>query len=230
MMKKITFLLLLSISLSLSAESLPSEPHIVVTGNYKMKVVPDTLYMSLSIIETGKDVASVSEQVEMRSAKLITSLKALGINKQDITSTQLRITPHYNWRNKEQVYVGTEVSRNVEITLRELALYDRFIRTLLDISVGRINTSYLKFSKEREVRKKALQRAVDDARLKAELLVSNVAEKLGGVYSISHLSAGQVLSSSRLSYKASDARAESAFEPGVIEFNESVKVIYFLTR
>lgn len=229
MMKKITFSLLLLFSLSLSAESLPNEPHIMVTGNYQMKVVPDTLHMSLSIIETGKNVAPVSQVVESRSAKLISKLKALGINKKDINSSALRITPHYNWRNKEQVYVGTEVSRNIEITLRELALYDQLIRTLVDIRVGRINSSRLLSSQEAEIRKKAMQRAVDDARSKAELLLSNLSEKLGAVFSINHLSAGQVIPVSRMSYKASDAPG-SAFEPGVIEFNESVKVIYYLTR
>jgi uncharacterized protein YggE len=229
MMKKIVFTLLLSISLSISAESLPTEPHIVVTGNYKTKVVPDTLHMSLSIIETGKEVAPVSQRVESRSAKLISSLKALGINKKDINSSALRITPHYNWRNKEQVYVGTEVSRNIEITLRKLALYDRLIRTMLDIRVGRINSSRLQSSKESEIRKQAMQRAVDDARIKAELLLSNITEKLGSVFSISHLTAAQIQPRSRMSYQASNV-AETAFEPGVIEFNESVKVIYYLTR
>ena len=228
-MKKIVLTLLLLTSLSIFAESLPTEPHIVVTGNYKMKVVPDTLHMSLSIIETGKEVAPVSQRVESRSATLITSLKALGINKKDINSSALRITPHYNWRNKEQVYVGTEVSRNIVITLRDLSLYDRLIRTLLEIRVGRINSSRLQSSKEPEFRKQAMQRAVDDARIKAELLLSNISEKLGSVFSINQLSAAQITPHARMSYKAS-SNTETAFEPGVIEFNESVKVIYYLTR
>ncbi len=228
-MRSIIFTILFLFSVTAFAEALPSAPHIVVTGNYKMKVVPDTLHMSLSIIETGKDVAKVTRLVESRSAKLISSLKALGIDKKDITSSQLRITPHYNWRNKEQVYAGTEVSRQVEIILRELANYNEFLKTLLDIRVGRINNSYLKSTKEKEIRKKALQLAVEDARLKAELLVSNISENLGAVYSINHHSAGQLMQKSRMAYAAQDT-AESAFEPGVIEFTESVSVVYYLTR
>lgn len=225
-------ILLLSLSGSHSSmgQSLPAEPHIVVSGNSSIEVTPDTLHLSLSMIETGKDVDVVARQVETRAAGLIRELKALGIQPRDINSSQLRIQPHFNWRNQQQVYVGTEVSRTVDITLRELGRYDRLIRLLLDSKVGRINHSRLESSRASQLRKQAMQQAVEDARVKAELLVSKLPEKLGAVYSISYHSAQPGLPRQQ-SYQAREmASADTAFEPGEIEFNESVTVIFYLAR
>jgi len=228
---RIVFILLIwSLAQYSLADALPSEPHIVVTGQSRQSIVPDILRMSMSITETGRDVELVSEKTEQRAARLISQLKALGINKKDITASHLRVVPHYNWQNREQVYVGTEVSRTIEIILRDLGKYDVFIRTVLESKVGKINNTRLESSKKQEIRKASLQAAVEDARAKAELLVSNIPEKLGSVYSISQQSSGPVImQQNRMAYRA-EASANSSFEPGVIELSESVTVVYYLKK
>jgi uncharacterized protein YggE len=229
-MKTIFFLLILLLAQTGLADALPSEPHIVVSGQSRQNVVPDILRMSMSITETGHDVEVVSQKTEQRAAKLISQLKALGINKKDITASHLRVVPHYNWQNREQVYVGTEVSRTIEIILRDLGKYDVFIRTVLESKVGQIHSTRLESSKKLEIRKLSLQAAIEDARAKAELLVSNIPEKLGSIYSISQQSSGPVISQRRrMAYQAVES-ADTSFEPGVIELSESVTVVYYLKK
>ena len=211
------------------AEPTPSEPHISVNGYHKISAVPDILRLSLSLIETGRDVEEVSQSVSKRTTRLIKELKNLGIDKKDLTSSHLRIVPHYNWQNREQVYVTTEVARDIEVILRDLSQYDEFIRTLLKAKAGRINSTVLESSKEDSLRKKALQAAMANARNKAELLVSDLNVKVGSVYAITHQSHGPVNLNARVLYSAAK-QAESSFEPGLIEMSESVSVVYYLSN
>ena len=94
--------------------------------------------------------------------KLITSLDALGIAKEDISSAQLQITPHYNWNNSAQIYAGTEVSRTVEITLRDLSRYDDLIRSIIDAGVAQIHSTRLSSSKEKKIKEDALRGAIQN--------------------------------------------------------------------
>ena len=152
------------------AGTVPDEPHVVVTGSYEVTAVPDILHISLDISEVGREVAEARASVEERSKKLIEALKSLKIDKKDINSAALKITPHYNWSNRVQIYVGTEVSRTIEVILRDIGNYDLLIRSIIDAKVARINNSKLKSTKEEDLRAEALRGAVADARGKAKLL------------------------------------------------------------
>ena len=210
------------------AESLPSVPHIVVTGEHEIRVTPDILTLSLSISETGSEVAKARDSVEMRSKKLIISLETLGIAKEDISSAQLKITPHYNWNNSAQIYVGTEVSRTVEVTLRDLNHYDELIRAIINARVAKINASRLSSSNEKKIREDALRGAINNGMEKAKIMVIHLPEQIGPVYSISPQSSSTPFAGAR--YQMAEMSRQSAFEPGTILFKESLQIVFYLVK
>lgn len=223
----LSFFIVLACNIAI-AEPTPSEPHISVNGYHEISVVPDVLRLSLSLIETGKDVETISESISKRTIKLLSELRDIGVDKKDLTSSHLRIVPHYNWQNREQVYITTEVARDIDVVLRDLSKYDEFIRTILKAKAGRINSTVLESSREGSYRKQALQAAMTNARKKAELLVSGLDVKVGPVFAITHHSRGPVNMQAQARYTALE-QAESSFEPGLIEMSESVSVVYYLS-
>jgi len=211
------------------AGEFPDEPHIAVNGSYQVSTVPDILRMSLNITEISREVAEARSSVEERSNRLIhTLIKSIGVEKKDITSARLQITPHYNWSNKAQVYVGTEVSRVIEIILRDLSKYDDMVKAIIDARVARINNTTLESTEEKKLRARALQGAVADAREKANLLVQSFLEQVGSVYSISAVPSYTGFRQAR--YQVAEYVKRDSFEPGVIEISESVQVIFYLTK
>jgi uncharacterized protein YggE len=210
------------------AGAVPDQPHVVVSGQSEVSVVPDILQISLNMTEVGQEVAVARDQVEKRSQKLIDTLMQQGVEKRDITAASLKITPHYNWNNKAQIYVGTEVSRQVEVTLRDLAKYDDLIRAIIEAKVARVNSTRLESSREKELRNEALQMAIADARKKAELLVASFPEKLGPLYAIT--SGGPIREQREAYAMASVMSRKTAFEPGEIEISESVQVVFYLVQ
>jgi uncharacterized protein YggE len=159
---------------------------------------------------------------------LINALAALDIDKEDISSAQLQITPHYNWDNKAQVYVGTEVSRTVDVTLRDLSRYDALIRSIIDAGVAQIHSTRLSSSKEKELRQQALAAAIADGMEKARIMVAHLPEKIGAVYSMAPSVSGAPFLEAR--YKMAAMDSQSAFEPGTILFRESLQIVFYLVQ
>jgi len=210
------------------AEAVPDQPHVVVNGQAEMSVVPDILLISLNLTEVGQEVEVARDLVEKRSQQLIDTLKKYGVEKKDITAASLKITPHYNWSNKAQIYVGSEVTRQIDVTLRDLEKYDDLIRTIIEGKVARVNSTRLESSREKELRNEALQMAIADARQRAELLVAGFPETLGPVYAIS---AGGTGRGQREVYAmATSMQREAAFEPGEIEISASVQIVFYLVQ
>jgi hypothetical protein len=210
------------------AGAVPDVPHIVVTGEAELQATPDILTLSLSIADTGFEVAAARDSVESRSVQLIKALTALDIAKEDIRSAQLQITPHYNWNNQAQIYVGTEVSRTIDVTLRDLDRYDDLIRSIIDAGVARIHSTRLSSSKEKELRQEAMAEAIADGMDKARIMVAHLPEQVGAVYSIAPASSGGPFPEARYQMAAADSR--SAFEPGTILFQESLQIVFYLVQ
>ena len=210
------------------AEAVPDQPHVVVSGQSEVSAVPDILQISLNLTEVGQEVAVARDLVEQRSQRLIDTLKKHGVEKKDITAASLKITPHYNWSNKAQIYAGTEVSRKIDVILRDLDKYDDLIRAIVATKVARINSTRLESSREKALRQEALQAAIDDARQKAELLVAGFPEKLGPVYAIS--SGGPSYRLHEAYAAAEPMKRAAAFEPGEITLSESVQVVFYLVQ
>lgn len=210
------------------AGSVPEVPHIVVTGEAELRATPDILTLSLSMTETGLEVAAARNSIEARSIQLINALAALDIAKEDISSAQLQITPHYNWDNQAQIYVGTEVSRTVDVTLRDLSRYDDLIRSIIDAGVAQIHSTRLSSSKEKELRQQALAAAIADGMEKARIMVAHLPEQIGAVYSMAPSVSSAPFMEAR--YKMAATTSQSAFEPGTILFRESLQIVFYLVQ
>jgi len=210
------------------AGSLPDVPHIVVTGEYEIHAVPDILTISLGIADTGYEVAQAREDVEGRSKSLINTFQKLGIAREDINSSELQITPHYNWNNQAQIYAGTEVSRNIEVTLRNLSRYDELVRAIIEAGVARIYSTNLGSTQEKKLREEALRGAIADAMRNGAIMVEHLPEKIGPIYSISPQTFARTFGQGQ--YEVAETSRQSAFEPGTIVFKESLQLVFYLIK
>ena len=135
---KIAISLLLSLFLSLGvyANPLPAQPHIYVEGSAELEVEPDTMNFSLSIHALDIDLAKAKADVDARSRLLIDTVKKFGIKADDIATTALNIRPEYEYKDNQRVLVGNNVSRQVDITLRDLKKYPDMMKTMVDAKIN----------------------------------------------------------------------------------------------
>ena len=221
------------------ADPLPNKPHIYVEGNATVEVAPDTMTFTLSLQKIDKELATAKADVDKRSNTLIELCKTLNIAAEDIATTTLRISPVVEYHEGRRVPAGTEVSRRVEITLRDLSQYSQVMAALVKSDVSETVDTRLSVSNEKALSEQVLGKALEDAYQRAQRLAKAQGKKLGQPFSISEFPTRnddrpmlQVSGSLRAQKSAmafdSAANAREPFEPGTMETSAQVYVVYYL--
>lgn len=224
------------------ASPLPAQPHVYVEGSAELEVEPDMMVFTLSIQTVDLDLAKAKADVDARSRLLIDTLKKFGVKADDIATTALNIRPEYDYRDNQRVLTGNNVSRQVDINLRDLKKYPALMKALVDAKVSETINTQLTLSDKKAVEEKVQTAAMEDARARASRLAKSQGQTLGVPWSISEfnnrgnerweLRPNRELLGSSAAMKA-DAMslqrvASEPFEPGVMKISAQVYVVYLL--
>lgn len=231
--------LLLSIALPLSANPLPNQPHVYVEGSAELSVEPDTMSFSLSIAHTDLELAKAKAEVDARSRLLIDTAKKLGIKTDDIATTALNVRPEYDYNDGKRELKGNVVSRQVDITLRDLAKYPEVMKAFVDAKITETINTQLTVADIKKVEEKVQLAAMSDARARAARLAETQGRSLGEAWSISEfntrgnarwelLPARSMKGESANGMVRMAADASEPFEPGVMKVTAQTYVVYLL--
>ena len=183
-MKKVVLILAVVFSTMTQAqEHKPQVPQISVTGEGKIKVVPDRAIISVGVLNTGKDSKEVKTLNDETVDKVIKFLKKSGIAATDYKTDNVSLYKNYDYEKKKYNF---QASQNISITLKDLSKYDEIMMGLNDVGVNSIQGVEFKSSKMEEHEREARKKAMLNAKQKAEDYVSVLAgQKVGKALVIS---------------------------------------------
>lgn len=243
-MKKLIAVLALGLLSQLTAASpLPDKPHVYVEGSAEAEVTPDTMTFSLLIEKTDLDLAAAKADVDSRSTLLINTCKKLGIKTDAIATTALSIFPEYDYKDQGRVFSGNRVSRQVDITLKDLTKYAQVMKALVDAKITQTINTKLSLADEKGAQDKVLASAITDAKARAERLAKSQGKELGEPFSISEFNTraeeiyalrvsraivGNSASDAAPQARLSKMESSEPFEPGVMKAKAQVYVVYLL--
>ena len=220
-----------------------SERTITVSESGEVHADPDLAVLQVGVESTGDDAESVRDDLAERGDALYDALVAYGIDEDDITTDQFRIrdrVDHERMRadgvepeSEEDLepyiyYVGTHAYR-VEVHAVDEA--GEVIDTAVDAgadTVGRIEFT-LSDDKREELRRDALEEALDDADAEAEFIADQVETT---VVEAKHVdTSGGGVSTVHEEYDlaeddAADTAPETTLEPDDVTVSASVDVQY----
>lgn len=214
-------------SAPLFAQGLPDGPHITVSGQGRVKVVPNVFEIHLSVQQRNKNIDAAKQYVDAHTAKAIAVARKLGIARHDITSTQIFIAPRYDYEDKTRRLIGYDVRRQVTLILRDTDKYDRLLDELVAAGVNGISGVSASYSDPAALSAQAFAQAVDAARTRAKQLAQAFGATLGKIYSIIEQSSPAPHPRPLAMEKASFAAAGAA-EPGMIEVEASIRATFIL--
>lgn len=229
-------------NLSAVATPLPAQPHVYVEGSAEIEVEPDMMTFTLSIQTVDIDLAKAKADVDARSRLLIETSKKFGIKAEDIATTALNIRPEYEYKESQRVLTGNNVSRQVDINLRDLKKYPEMMKALVDAKISETINTNLTLADKKAVEEKVQTAAMDDAKVRAGRLAKSQGQALGAPWSISEfnnrgnerweLTPNRQLMGSSASMKEDGMSlqrvASEPFEPGVMKISAQVYVVYLL--
>ena len=179
----------LSAAPALAESDIPSA--ISVTGEATVSAPPDLAQIDAGVASDGKTAREASDANNAAMGKVLAALKGASIDEKDYQTSRLSLQPQYA-PNKPgpsasgpMVIVGYRASNRVTIKLRDIAKVASVIDTLVAAGandIGGINFTVTQASKLLD---DARERAVADARRKAEIYAKAAGVTLGAPLSIS---------------------------------------------
>ena len=169
------------------------EKVITVTGNANSSVEPDLVNISFGV-ETQEKTASeaLATNSELMN-KVIAAITQVGITDSEISTSQFNIYPVYdNYQKKEtgryvQELVGYRVSNIINVETTKLDSLAAIIDSAVGAGVNRVDSVYFSLSPElaSKLKDELLEKAVLNAKSKAEKALSPLNYKIIGVKAIS---------------------------------------------
>jgi uncharacterized protein YggE len=180
-MKKVFLLLLTIVTMSAQAQEFKAFPLVTVNGEGKVKVTPDQVTISVSVVSKGNKAVDVKKENDTKIDAVIKYIKKMSIAKEDYQTQRVYLNDEYDYEKKKHNYVATQT---LTILLKDLSKYDELMEGLVETGINNINNVEFKSSKLEIHKSEARKLAVQNAKLKAADFVSGLGQKVGKAFTI----------------------------------------------
>jgi len=165
---------------------------ISVTGEASISVPPDLASVDAGVATDAKTAREASEANNTAMAKVLAALKAANIEAKDIQTSRLSLQPQYAPnRSGPSPIVGYRASNRVTVRIRDVSKVAGVIDTLVGAGANDIGNVNFEVSQASKLLDDAREKAVADARRKAEIYAKAAGVTLGAPLSISEGGAPQ---------------------------------------
>jgi uncharacterized protein YggE len=165
---------------------------ISVTGEASISVPPDLASVDAGVATDAKTAREASESNNAAMAKVLAALKSASIDDKDIRTSRLSLQPQYAPnRGGPSPIVGYRASNRVTVRIRDVGKVATVIDTLVGAGANDIGNVNFEVSQASKLLDDAREKAVADARRKAEIYARAAGVTLGAPLSISEEGAPQ---------------------------------------
>jgi uncharacterized protein YggE len=159
---------------------------ISVTGEATVSVPPDLAEIDGGVASEAKTAREASEANNAAMGKVLQALKGAGIEEKDIRTSRLSLEPQSAPnRSGPSAIAGYRASNRVTVRVRDVTKVASVIDTLVGAGANEIGGINFVVSQASKLLDEARERAVADARRKAEIYAKAAGVTLGAPLSIS---------------------------------------------
>ncbi len=161
-------------------------PSISVTGEATISVAPDQAQVDGGVTSDAKTAREASDANNAAMSKVLAALKGAGLDDKDVQTSRLSLQPKYAPdRSGPTNIIGYRASNRVTIKVRDVAKVANVIDVLVGAGANEINGINFVVSQASKVLDDARDKAIADARRKAEIYAKAAGVTLGEPISIS---------------------------------------------
>jgi len=201
---------------------------VTVVGAGEVQGTPDTLTVNASIEFVAPDVSGAMNQTSDRQKAVIDALVGFGIDRKDISTTQVSLQPQFAGGDSTTI-IGYRASNSIDVKIRKLDTASQALALI--VSTGgdatRINSVNYSIENDSQIVKDARARAFNDAKDRAQQYAQLSGLSLGKVMSITE--SGGATPPTPLPSPRGAEIAAVPLEPGQQTVGFSVTVIFQLS-
>ncbi len=205
-----------------------SQRYVTVSAEGKVSARPDMARISSGVVSEAASAKEALGANSLAMERLLTGLKAAGIAEEDIKTTSFDVSPRYQHSRDGSAprIDGYRVSNDVSVVVRDLARLGPLLDQLVTLGANRIGGLSFDIEKIETLQDEARQKAIANARQRAELYASAAGARIGKVRVISE-DMPQVLPRGPMMARAAAAESVPIAE-GSQEITARVTVTYAL--
>ncbi len=204
---------------------------ITVQGVAKEQVMNNQAQFSAGVNAVNDNRDKAIEEVNKKISAITEAVKALGIPQADIKTQTLNIyqneETYYDAEGRPKQRFGQwRVSNTIDIVVRDMGIVDRLPGVLTQNGANNIWGPNFSIADNREKELELLQKAIDNAKEKAQSLTKVIGRKLGDIISISE---GSIVSIMPLSAGYDmGAGGGGGFSEGMGTIQKEVTIVFAL--
>lgn len=199
-----------------------------VTGEGKEIVIPNIAEIRIGLISEGKDLVKLQKENSEKFNRVINFLKSQGIEEKDIKTENYSITPKYRYDKVTEI-VGYTINQSLSVKIRDLKKVVEILSGAVQNGANNIYGPNFTIDDEKVYLDKAREKAIKEAKEKAEKIAKAAGFRLGKIVNIIE-SSGYLQPPYPLILKEMGVGGESnippQIEPGSQEIKISVTITY----
>ncbi len=172
---------------------------ITVEGTGEATAIPNIATITFSVTESGTTVGEAQTKATTKMDSALAFVKKSGVEEKDIKTTSYNVYPKYD--NQAPCYggvcpaynpriIGYEVTQSIEVKVRDTAKAGDVLQGLGSTGVQNIYGPNFTLDDEDSVKSEAREKAIKEAREKAQVLAKQLGVSLGKVVSFYENSGG----------------------------------------
>ena len=243
-MKRLLFFSLGILPISVFAQGgLPDKPYIYVEGKAEVKKPADMVTLRFELVGRAPDQPKANQEVQTKANKIFELIKTAKIADDDIIAEDLRSEPEFeqeeNGTRGRGKLVDYKVTRAFQIKVREIATFPRLVDQLLNLGGTEFSAIEGGLQKEKEIEGEAWDKALTNARERAEKTLKSVGMKTDSIFAVSPITFPEIQShifgiegtvaGVRLYEAKAAAPTSSQYRVAPIEISQEVHVIYLIS-
>ena len=139
-------------------------------GRASIRVRPDIANVNIGIATEGRELRVVQESNARLSLQVISALKRMGIEENDIQTQGYFISTEYDFIDGRQVFRAYRVTHNLNVTVRDIDRVGAVVDTAVASGANQIGGITFDIHNPTKYYRRALELAIEDAKEKAEIL------------------------------------------------------------
>lgn len=206
---------------------------ITVSGEGQVRTTPDIMTMSIGIEVEERTVAEARSAAADAATSLIDSLKSNGIAEKDIQTTSVSIYPRYTYpQNDQPRIIGYTAANQLTVKVRDLDRAGEVIDEAVGAAGDAARLQGISFGVDdpAPLLKEAREKAVADAKSRAEAYARAAGVNVGAVLSISETTASYIPDSRDAGMAYADMEKVTPIEPGEATTSVNVTVRFAIDR
>ncbi|UII54810.1 SIMPL domain-containing protein [Cytobacillus spongiae] len=206
---------------------LPKKKLIKVTGEGRVAVQPDKATITLGVNTEDQNLETAQANNSKHMNDVIRSLESIGINKQNIQTSEYSIYPLYEYKEGEQIFRGYKVNHMITIAISEIDKVGAIVDTAVQNGANSVSQIQFSVSNPNAYYQQALIIALQTAEQKAATIAHSLGVQL--VQPPILITEGSQMNGGPIPFEASTqvkGVSTTPIEPGQLEIEASLRVEY----